>query len=265
MYLIHQCDLYPSECGILKKNQELVNKTYAYRYMHMFTFFNQRCLTILPGAVIPVPLQLVSKVVMEVNGSDMNMGCAIKVGDLSGMTFCGSLGSGDGVISYLVDDETPAIDTSTSDWASQLVTVKLDGDSLIVLSFGFGIAISLTSIKLDLFLCPEWNIGAPLIAVYGDNSSNLPYTSSSDFILNYTPNKTSCDSLSTVTISVEEEMQLSYSNWHILVSTTTMLNIEWIHVGEVRFLGTDADSTPIPSKLYNYVTLCCVYIHVLHV
>ena len=70
--------------------------------------------------------------------------------------------------SYLLDGNSSAIDTSTSDWASQLVTVrKNDGTpgfimfDHVVLTFGFDTDVSLTSIELDLFLCPEWNIGAP--------------------------------------------------------------------------------------------------------
>ncbi|CAI8051343.1 hypothetical protein GBAR_LOCUS28119, partial [Geodia barretti] len=37
-------------------------------------------------------------------------------------TTCGS--PGNGAISYLIDGVSPDIDTSTSDWASQLVTVR---------------------------------------------------------------------------------------------------------------------------------------------
>ena len=45
----------------------------------------------------------------------------------------------------------------------------------VVLTFGFDAAVSLTS---NLFLCPEWNIGAPFISVYGDENrdSNLRTT-----------------------------------------------------------------------------------------
>ena len=111
---------------------------------------------------------------------------------------------------------------------------------------------SLTSIELDLFLCPEWNIGAPFISVYGDNESSLVYSFSSDFLMSHTPNEISCDSLSTVTISFQEV--LSYHNWHILVPFTAQPDIEWVHVGEVRFLGTDVDPTLISSMFdFNYV------------
>ena len=71
-----------------------------------------------------LPLQVVPQGIELVNGSNVNMGCARPVESFGNVSFCGSFGSGGGVISYLVDGNSPAIDTSTSDWASQLVTVR---------------------------------------------------------------------------------------------------------------------------------------------
>ena len=211
------------------------------------------CIMIIAGAVMQSPVQVVLQGIESVNGSTVNMGCVIQVRNLTGnVTICGNFGSGGGVISYLVDSKSPAINTSTSDWASHLVTVRKNDATEhipfehVVLTFGFNTAVSLTSIELDLFLCPEWNIGAPFISVYGDNS-NLVYSSfSSVLILKYTPNEISCDSLSTVTIFLQEV--LFYHHWHILVTFVPQLHIEWVHVGEVRFLDTDTDSTPIPTS-----------------
>ena len=121
---------------------------------------------------MPVPLQLVPQGIESVNGSDVNMGCASSPGVFGGVTICGSFGAGVGATSYLVDGISPAIDTSTSNWASQLVTVKKNdaNDDIdirhVVLTFLFDNAVSLTKIELDLFLCPELNIGAPRITVY---------------------------------------------------------------------------------------------------
>ena len=39
---------------------------------------------------------------------------------------------------------------------------------LYCMIFEFDTAVSQTSIELDLFNCPEWNIGAPVIAVHGE-------------------------------------------------------------------------------------------------
>ena len=214
------------------------------------------------GAVVPVPVQVVPQGIESVNGSDVNMECEKRPSNFSGVTICGSLSAG--ATSYLVDDISPAIDTSTSNWASQLVTVrKNDANDDIdinhaVLTFGFDPTVSLTTIELDLFLCPKLNIGAPRITVYADNNSNLVFSfrsglTQSDFIIHYVPNKSSCDSLSTVSIPLEGG-ESSYFTWHIVLSDFQP-DIEWVHVGEVRFLDTASDPDPIPSNTYGTVDI----------
>ena len=89
------------------------------------------------------------------------MGCTNVIETTGGVTFCGRCEAGPAVESYLMDDTSPIIDTSTHDWASQLVTVRKNGATenipydYVVMTFQFGTAVSLTSIELDLFLCPE--------------------------------------------------------------------------------------------------------------
>ena len=100
----------------------------------------------------------------SVNGSAVDMGCICPLVDSGGVMICLSQ-------SYVVDDCSPAINTSTSDWASQLVTVrKTQTDEIpfdhVLLTFGFDTAVTLTGIELDLFLCPEWGISAPFISAY---------------------------------------------------------------------------------------------------
>ena len=182
----------------------------------------------------------------SVNGSDVNMGCTEALVDSGGVMVCGSP-SGCST-SYLLDGNSPVINTSTSDWASQLVTVRKN-DAIpgritfdhVVLTFGFDTAVSLTSIELDLFLCPEWNISAPLIAVYGDENRELVLRTfqSVGFLGSRfnQPSQSSCDSLSTVSIPLRDAAaNSSYITWHISVQITEEY-IEWVHVGEVRFLG----------------------------
>ena len=139
----------------------------------------------------------------------MTMGCTSPLTFNDENTTCGSRGNG--AISYLVDGCSPDMDTSTSDWASQLVTVKRsegNPDDIsfahVLLTFGFDTNVSLTEIEMDLFLCPDWGIGAPSIAVYlnkddnlaNTNIFNLPFASADNNSL-----QSSCDSLSTVTLS----------------------------------------------------------------
>ena len=182
----------------------------------------------------------------SVNGSSVNMGCTSPLVNIGGVMICTSQ-------SYLVDGNSPAIDTSTSDWASQLVTVrKTQTDETpfdhVVLTFGFDTAVTLTGIELDLFLCPEWGIGAPFISVYADEESNLVFTNNSLITLpfqRYTPSQSSCNSLSNVTIILGDSFtDTSYLTWHILVSSS----IDWVHVGEVRFLGPSPENKIFSSS-----------------
>ena len=78
------------------------------------------------------------------------MGCARPVANIAGVTIiCRGFGSKSGVISYLLDSNSPAIDTNnTSDWATQLVTAKKAGPAHDVpghglLIFYFSAAVSL--------------------------------------------------------------------------------------------------------------------------
>ena len=181
---------------------------------------------------------VVPQEIESVNGSSVNMGCTSPLVDSDGVMICNMSQS------YLVNGCSPAIDTSTSDWASQLVTVrKTQTDEItfdhVLLTFGFDTNVTLTGIELDLFLCPEWGISAQFISVYADEESNLVFTSNSQRTLpfqHYTPSQSSCGSLSTVTISLGDAS--SYRTWHIIVSSFTTF-IDWVHVGEVRFLGSD--------------------------
>ena len=177
----------------------------------------------------------------SVNGSSDNMGCTSSLVDSGGVLVCESR-------SYLVDGCSPDIDTSTSDWASQLVTVRRDGGnqyvtfSHVLLTFGFDAAVSLTGIEMDWFLCPDWGIGAPSIAVYlneeynlaNTNILNLPFVFADDNSL-----QSSCDSLSNVTFSGGSLVGSYYRTIHILVTLLEYPSIEWVHVGEVRFIGVE--------------------------
>ena len=107
---------------------------------------------------------------------------------------------------------------------------------------------SLTSIELDLFLCPEWSIGAPVIDVYGDESRDLVLITIQTLTFlgssNNQPSQSSCDSLSTVSIPLQDDAaRSSYLTWYIAVDTAENY-IDWVHVGEVRFLGTLMFSYP---------------------
>ena len=155
-------------------------------------------------AALVLPVQVVVPQGIEsVNGSSLNMGCTSSLVDSGGVMICNRSQN------YLVDGCSPAIDTSTSDWASQLVTVRktyieqLDSEH-VLLTFGFDTAVRLIRIEMDLFLCPDWGISTPYINVYADVESNLNFSydhGSLDRLpqTQYGPIQfTSCDSLSTL-------------------------------------------------------------------
>ena len=161
--------------------------------------------------------------------------------------------------SYLVDGCSPDIDTSTSDWASQLVTVRRNGGTAdvpidhVLLTFGFDTAVSLSGIEIDLFLCPDWGIGAPHIRVYVDKEYDFVFNLSLPFTPPVQPSQSSCDSLTTVYLSGDTLSFSSYRTFHILVDLSHQSFIEWVHIGEVRFLSegggpaTATSTCPLPT------------------
>ena len=197
-------------------------------------------------------VQVVPQGIESVNGSHVNMGCSSSLVDSDGVMVCESR-------SYLVDGCSPDVDTSASDWASQLVTVRRrnDGPGItfphVLLTFGFDTAVSLTGIEMDLFNCSDWGIGASHIAVYLNEEYNLdstniiftlPFVWSGDNSL-----QSSCDSLLTVTFSGGSFEGSSYRTIHILVDLSGHPSIEWVHVGEVRFIGIDSPTCLQPTPL----------------
>ena len=192
-----------------------------------------------------LPRQVVPRGLESVNGSDTNMGCASALVDRGGVMVC------DSDKSHLVDSYTPAIDTSTSDWASQLVTVRRNEANNVIrfdhvlLIFDFDTAVSPTSIELDMFLCFEWNIGALVVYVFAYQNSTLAFNSAmaSTTGIHVLSQSQSCDSLSNVSIPLGHFIS-SYRSWHILVSFADE-DIEWVHVGEVRFMSSHITN---PSK-----------------
>ena len=122
-----------------------------------------------------------------------------------------------------------------------------------VLSFLFQLPVSLTSIKLSLFKCPQWGIGAPNITVYVDmdidknvlnfdtlDRRNIPLTQFQD-------NQVSCSGLVSVTIPLKTDTQ--YRIWYIVMSFEAQPEIDWVYVGEVQFFGTAPQpSASITSK-----------------
>ena len=201
------------------------------------------------------PVQIVVPQGMEsVNGSSVDMGCTSPLVDSSGVMVCGGC-------SYLTNGVSPDIDTSIPDWASQLVTLRRNEGSHnltyphVLPTLAFETAVSLTKIEMDLFLCADWNIGAPSVYVYLDSDYDLVYHSGLQFVGPVDPSQSSCDSLSTITFARGSLLTEPYHTFHILVDLSQHDSIEWVHVGKVKFIGIESPVCVPPSTAASLFSL----------
>ena len=187
------------------------------------------------------------------NGSRVDGGCEVN----TTMGLCGA-----GKRSFLTDGIIPVLNITDSNWASELVTVRKNSVTAsipynhVVLTFVFQKPLLMKSVKLNLFKCPQWGIGAPKITVYGvthvenynfdiSYRSIIPVAQSQD-------DQSSCDRLVPVTIPLKTGKQ--YPLWYIVVSFEPQPAIDWVYVGEVEFFGTptppppSTSTEPTPSK-----------------
>ena len=179
------------------------------------------------------------------NGSRVDGGCKGNVTH----HYCGA-----GSESFLTDGVDPVINTNDSKWANDLVTVRKNNATWTtpydhaVLSFLFDPPVSLKSIRLSLFKCPQWGIGASNITVYADmgkqgnffnfdfaNNATIPLAQLQDVQL-------SCNYLVPVSIPLETDTQ--YKIWYIVVSFELQPDIDWMHVGEVEFINSSSHPPP---------------------
>ena len=194
-----------------------------------------------------VPVQVVPQGITSRNGSSFDMGCSLIV-ERDGMIVCDCNSQ-----SYLVDGVSPDIDTSTS------VTVRRNEGTAeilldhVLLTFGFDTAVSLTGIEIDLFHCPTMSIGAPVITVSLNEECDLSYRTGLRSLISVVPSESRCDSLSSFTFT--ESSGSLYHVVHILI-TFPDSNIDWVYVGEVRFLGSSDTGLFVIGKL---IVCICYY------
>ena len=108
------------------------------------------------------------------------------------------------------------------------------------MTFGFDTAVSPTGIEIDFFHCPDWGICVPRIGVYFNEKYNFTIgtrsTDSNNIDLPFksvTATVSDCDSLSTGMVSPDPG---PYYIFHIIMTFDTE-PIDWVYVGEIRFLG----------------------------
>ena len=187
------------------------------------------------GVVIPPDIK-------PVNGSAGDMGCAREF-TRNDVRVCECK-------NYIIDGAVPIVDTSTSDWASQLVTLRRNEGNVyvhfahVLLTFIFDTAVLPDKIEIDLFHCPEWGIGAPEIYVYYNEEYDLTLSNTNRRPFRHVePSQSSCDSLLTVVLPNSGIILTAHQIFFILVDLTDT-TIQWVHVGEVRFFQ---DNLPIPG------------------
>ena len=213
-------------------------------------------LTVYITGIMAVPVQVVPQGITSRNGSSFDMGCSSSIVERDGVMLCDCNSQ-----SYLVDGVSPDINTSTSDWASQLVTVRRNEATSeilldhVLLTFGFETAVSLTGIEIDLFHCPNMSIGAPLITVFINQEYHLTFSTSLPLLRSVESSESKCDSLSSFTIS--DTTGSFYHVVHILI-TFPESNINWVYVGEVRFLGSS--DTGVILLIVKDCSLCIFFL-----
>ena len=187
----------------------------------------------------------------SVNGSRVDGGCKGNVIQ----HFCG-----DDSESFLTDGVNPVINTTDPNWASELVTVRKNNVTWntpydhVVLTFVFEPPVSLKSIRLNLFQCPQWGIGAPNVTVYARNSlyggffdNFYPEVHHTVVLAQLQDVQSSCNDLVPVTIPLETDTQ--YNIWYIIVSFEPQPDIDWVYMGEVQFFDTPPQPPLWISKL----------------
>ena len=211
--------------------------------------------TYFSGAQVQPTTHIIPEGTESVNGSDVVGGCQAALSD---RRKCGATNSG--TISYLIDNNIPVLNTAALNWASQLVTVRKNSPTVaipydhVLLAFDFISPVSLISVELNLFYCPEWSIGAPNITVYVDEDGGnyLNYVKGAPGIAVrgnvVLSSQSSCDSLLPVRIPLENTTT-QHHTWYIVVSFDPQPEIEWVHVGEVILFDTEPPPLPVPSEL----------------
>ena len=212
----------------------------------------------LSGAQVQPTTHIIPEGTESVNGSNGTGGCQAALSD---ERQCGNTNSV--TLSYLIDDTIPVFNTATSNWASQLVTVRKNSPTVaipydhVLLVFDYYMSpVSLILVELNLFYCPEWNIGAPNITVYVDEDGGnfINYLEGAPGIAVrgnvVLSSQSSCDSLLPVRIPLENTTT-QHQTWYIVVSFDPQPEIEWVHVGEVTLFDTEPPPLPVPSKLHN--------------
>ena len=236
--------------NFIKQDTNQVYKFMSIKNILLVTLITFYCLS--SATQLHPRIHSIPKGTESVNGSRVDGGCKVNVVQ---KLFCSN-----GSESFLIDNHDPVINTTDRNWASQLVTVRKNNRTYnfeydhVIMSFLFQSPVSLTSIKLSLFKCPQWRIGPLNITVYASTGGGATFLNpETGTIYSFVPlaqsqdDQSSCSGLVSVTIPLKTDTQ--YKIWYIVVSFEDQPDIDWVYVGEVQFYdGSSQPSASITSK-----------------
>ena len=157
----------------------------------------------------------------------------------------------------LIDGVIPSIDTTQQEWASELFTVNRNGQGSIMIGFEFlsDLEFYLRGLQISIFHCPVLEIGITGVKVY--SSFVFPAfisTASTLLVTHSTPSSDNCQSLSTISISVQPPMAASniYFVEFLFTDGSSVNQLNWLHLGEIRF--SDEAPTMEPTTMIETTT-----------
>ena len=214
------------------------------------------------GALVyPTRYTYPSTGLQSVNGSASNGGCTNSTTtSVTGVSLCLSGNSS------LVDGAVPTLSSSLvgmSNWAAGLFTVNRNGETVIEIGFELRRP-AIERIELDLFNCPEWGTAAPNITVYMWRLFPATLPTPRRFATRLgsvtTLDSTSCDSITTVLIPLQQTVNLMI--YYLEFTFDEAPSVQWVHLAEVRFFNsTPPTPTTTMSTDTGMIVLSAVTIH----
>ena len=185
----------------------------------------------------------------SVNGSSSTGGCQpescvmMPIGSTN-INGCECLGN-IAVNGTLIDGVIPSIDTRQQGWARELFTVNRNGQSSIMIRFQFSYYFILREVKILLLNCPVQGIGITGVKIYSSFIfPTFTSTASTLLITHRSPPSDNCQSLSTVSISVQPLMEFnSYFVEFLFTNESRVHQLNWVYLGEIRFSDEPPTST----------------------
>ena len=148
--------------------------------------------------------------------------------------------------SVLNDGDTPTLygvsEDPSSEWASQLFTMRRNGTDTVSLTFQLASAVNRDRVEVAVFNCPQRRIYAPSIGVYS-NFQLLPQTRT--FITNKTLQNASCSHLIKFCLDFGLSTTLRFFTLEFPYETDS----DYVFLGEVSFFDGGSLSCDAPELI----------------